>query len=67
MNTDPLLFTTGEVAEVLRTSRKAIYSMMERRQLPGAVKIGRRLLFRRDILLNWLDQKSTLSPQEGGR
>ena len=33
----PTLLTSGEVAELLRTSRKAIYTMAERRR----IQIGR--------------------------
>ena len=38
----PLLATVDETAALLRTSRKAIYSMIERGQLPGVTRIGRR-------------------------
>ncbi|MGH7436959.1 MAG: helix-turn-helix domain-containing protein, partial [Polyangiaceae bacterium] len=44
----------SEVAALLRTSRKAVYAMAERAQLPGVIRIGRRLLVRRDDLLSWL-------------
>ncbi len=57
----PLLATVDETAALLRTSRKAVYSMVERRQLPGVTRIGRRVLFRRPALLDWLRQKSTPS------
>ncbi len=57
----PVLLDTAQVADVLRTSRKAIYAMIERRQLPGVVRIGRRVLLREDSLLDWLRQKSTPS------
>jgi excisionase family DNA binding protein len=57
----PVLLTPYEVAELLRTSRKAIYTMIERAQLPGIVRIGRRVLVREDALLDWLRQKSTPS------
>jgi excisionase family DNA binding protein len=57
----PVLLTPNEVAELLRTSRKAIHSMVERGQLPGIVRIGRRVLVREDALLDWLRQKSTAS------
>ena len=42
----PLLATVDETAALLRTSRKAVYAMIERRQLPGVVRIGRRVLIR---------------------
>lgn len=55
------LLTPDEVATLLRTSRKAIYAMVERAQLPGIVRIGRRVLIREDALLHWLGQKSAPS------
>ena len=61
MSPTPVLLTSTEVAELLRTSRKAIYTMVERAQLPGVVRIGRRVLVREDALLDWLRQKSTPS------
>ena len=64
---EPLLLTTAEVAELLRTSRKAVYAMVERGQLPGVVRIGRRVLLRRAALLHFLDHNSTPSPQEARR
>ena len=57
----PVLLTPCEVAELLRTTKKAIYSMIERAQLPGVVRIGRRVLIRQEALLDWLRQKSTPS------
>jgi excisionase family DNA binding protein len=60
----PILLTASEVAALLRTSKPAIYSMAERAQLPGIVRIGRRLLFREDHLIEWLRQKSAPSPEE---
>ena len=58
----PELLTASEVAVVLRTSRKAVYAMAERAQLPGVTRIGRRLLVRRDDLLSWLDERRAASP-----
>jgi excisionase family DNA binding protein len=60
----PLLLTVDEAAELLRTTRRAIYAMVERRQLPGVVRIRRRVLVRADDLLHWLDQKRAPSPKE---
>ena len=58
----PTLLTTAEVAELLRTTRKAIYTLVERRQIPGVIRIGRRVLFQQSALVDWLGQKS--SPSE---
>ena len=60
----PILLTVDEAAELLRTTRRAIYMMLERHQLPGVTRIGRRVLFRSADLLNWLDQKRAPSPEE---
>jgi excisionase family DNA binding protein len=56
-----VLLTPVEVADLLRTSRKAIYTMIERAQLPGVVRIGWRVLVREDALPDWLRQKTTPS------
>ena len=58
----PMLLTVSETAEILRTTNKAIYSMIERGQLPGVTRIGRRVLIRRDDLLRWLDHNRAPSP-----
>ena len=58
------LLTVDEAATLLRTTRRAIYAMIERRQLPGVIRIRRRVLFRADDLLHWLDQKRAPSPEE---
>lgn len=60
----PVLLTVDEAAALLRTSRRAIYAMIERRQLPGVTRIRRRVLLRADDLLHWLDQKRASSPEE---
>lgn len=59
----PLMMTVDETAKLLRKSRKGIYAMVERGQLPGATWIGRRLLFRRDDLIKWLDESRAPSPR----
>jgi len=55
------LLTPDEVALMLRTTKKAVYAMIARHQLPGVVRIGRRVLVREDALIHWLGQKSTPS------
>lgn len=61
----PRYLTVDEVADLLRTSRKAIYMMVERRQLPGVTRIRKRILILSGDLLRWLsDQQGTSSLQE---
>ena len=60
----PVLLTTEEAASLLRTSRKAIYALVERGQLPGVTRLGRRVLLRSEDLLEWLRHKSAPSPKE---
>ena len=50
------LLTVDEVAAWLHTSRPAIYKMVERGQLPGVWRLGRKVYFHRASLLDWLDQ-----------
>lgn len=60
----PFFLVVDEVADLLRTSRKAVYTMIERKQLPGVTRLRRRVLIRRDLLLHWLRQESAPSPKE---
>ena len=60
----PRLLNADETADLLRTTRTAIYAMAARGQLPGVRRIGRRLLVKTDELLDWLDQKRAPSPKE---
>ncbi len=60
----PTLLTVEEVAVALRTSPQGIYAMVARGQLPGVLRIGRRVLVRKDALVSWLDQKRTPSLEE---
>ena len=60
----PIFLVVDEVASLLRTSRKAVYTMIERDQLPGVTRMRRRVLVRRDLLLHWLRQESASSPKE---
>lgn len=58
------LLTVDEVSAFLRTSSKSVYSMIDRAQLPGVTRLGRRLLIRRDDLLRWLNESRASSQQE---
>ncbi|MCA9696016.1 MAG: helix-turn-helix domain-containing protein [Myxococcales bacterium] len=50
----PLLLRAEEVAALIRVSRQAVYIMVDRGEIPGVTKLGRRLRFRRDAIEAWL-------------
>lgn len=60
---EPALLTVEEVAAYLRTSRAAVYHLIERRKLPGVVRVGRRVLVKREVLQSSLDE--TISDRVG--
>lgn len=64
----PELLTVAEVAELLRTSPKAIYVEVERGKIPASVicRRGTRLLFRRDDLRRALGLVSSPAPTSQG-
>jgi excisionase family DNA binding protein len=59
----PLLLTVEETAALLRTSRQAIYMLVNRQEIGGVIRLGRRVLFSRRGLLDWLEQKRVPSPE----
>ena len=64
----PFMLTAEEVArDFFRTSRKVIYEMARKGRIPGAVRIGRKVLFRRDRLLEFLRKRESSVSSLGGR
>jgi excisionase family DNA binding protein len=59
----PIFLKPEEAADLLRTTRKAIYVMIERRRLPGARKFGKRILIRSAELIDFINQQATSSLQ----
>ena len=57
----PEFLKTAEVAELLRIDRKTIYEAVRRDEIPGAIRVGRVLRFRRDAVLSWLSQERVIS------
>ncbi len=64
----PEILTVAEVAELLRTTPKAIYVDVERGKLPASVVLrrGSRLLFRRDALRAHVGLLSSPAPTCSG-
>lgn len=64
----PFMLTAEEVArDFLRTSKKVVYEMARMGRVPGAVRIGRKVLFRRDRLLQFLRESESSVSSLGGQ
>ena len=48
--TEPLVYRVDEVAELLACSRDTIYDAVARNELPGVLRLGRRILISRAAL-----------------
>lgn len=57
----PRLLTVSETAEILRTTPKAVYCLIERGELPGVIRLSRRILVDGSKLVDWLDQNRAVS------
>lgn len=58
MDPTPELLTVRDLAAYLRRSPQSIYVARSRGQLPPAVKVAGRLLWRRAMIDAWLDSLS---------
>ncbi len=63
----PFLLTVRETADLLRTTPHAVYLMISAAKLPGVTRVGRRVLVRREALLELLGQKSAPSVRSAER
>ncbi len=52
----PDFLEAEEVAALLRIDRKTVYEAAKRDEIPGVVRLGRVLRFRRDAVLAWMAQ-----------
>lgn len=57
-NTVSPLMTADELAMWLHCTRRAVYDRVYRGQLPGSVRVGRRLYFMRETVLGFLREGS---------
>ena len=53
----PEFLKATEVAALLRVNRNTIYEAVQRDEIPGVVRIGRVLRFRRDAIVAWIDDR----------
>lgn len=47
-------YRADEVAKLLGVGRDTVYQAAERGEIPGALRIGRRLVFARAVVLAWI-------------
>jgi len=59
---ESLTFSANEMASLLGVNRKTVYEAAEKGQIPGTLRLGRRLLFARNTVLTWLGARS--APEE---
>ncbi len=52
----PDFLKAEEVAALLRIDRKTVYEAAKRHEIPGVIRLGRVLRFRRDAVLAWMAQ-----------
>lgn len=60
------LVDTAELATWLGTTREAVHVRRSRGQLPPAIRIGRRIFWRRAVLERWLREQERLDKAAGG-
>lgn len=64
------LLTIDEVCDILKCSKPTLYAKHSRNELPGVSKVGKRLLFNRQVLLEWIastESKTTKQIQQEAR
>lgn len=55
--TEPRWLTTEELAAELRCDIRTIYGLRETGQAPPAYRVGKRLIFRREDVEDWLETR----------
>jgi len=63
---DPPIWTVRDVAEYLRMSEAKVYRLVKEQQLP-VVRIGKTWRFRKDLLENWLNERTESSLRRDGK
>lgn len=54
----PTFLRVDEVAALLRVNRKTVYEAVQRGDIPGVVRLGRLIRFRRDDVLAWMSSSA---------
>jgi excisionase family DNA binding protein len=54
---EPDYLTLPEAAQLMRTTESALYQWRHHKTGPPSMKVGRRVLYRRESLLAWLSER----------
>ncbi len=60
----PRLIRGAEAIDISRITRKAVYCMIARGEVPGVIRVNRRVLVDGQILLSWIGQRTVASPNQ---
>ena len=55
----PEMVNVDKASEITGYSRNSIYQMHSRRQIPGAIKVGGKLMFETKVLHDWVRSGAT--------
>jgi excisionase family DNA binding protein len=58
------LISIDQAAELLQLTKPTIYSKHSKGELPGVCKVGKKLFFEKDVLINWIKEGRKLSNSE---
>ena len=64
----PEFFTVYELSKKLNIPKSSLYFFVRRGEIPGLLKVGRHLRFRRDIIEQWIEEqtRSRVEAKKGG-
>jgi excisionase family DNA binding protein len=54
----PATYTVAQLAALLGVNRGTVYEAIERGQVPGVIRLGRRILIARGHVQEWLGQNA---------
>lgn len=62
-NNEPQIFTVEEIAKLLRKKERTIREMCYNHQIPH-YKVGRTILFRLELIMEWLEKDCRIDPRQ---
>lgn len=59
---EKLLLSSKEVGEIIGVSSRQVWNLLNRGMIPSPVRVGRRTLWKRKDLEEWIDQDCPVQP-----